>query len=76
MDQYLDWHHGGTRNVTFTTRDFFFFPKFLGKPAPENKEERLKELAWYLTTFEEIFLANGKNEYIAGFKQPTIADIR
>lgn len=76
MDQYLDWHHTGTRQVTLTARDLVFFPKFLGKPVPENKEERLKELAWYLTAFEEIFLDNGKNNYILGFAEPTIADLR
>ncbi|CAD8174407.1 unnamed protein product [Paramecium octaurelia] len=75
LDQYLDWHHTGTRNVTITARDFVFLPKLFGKPAPENKDERFKELAWYLSAFEEIFLGGGKHKYILGFAEPTIADL-
>ncbi|CAD8154410.1 unnamed protein product [Paramecium pentaurelia] len=75
LDQYLDWHHTGTRQITLTARDFVFYPKFVGKPAPENKDERFKELEWYLKAFEEIFLGNGKHQYIFGFPEPTIADL-
>ncbi|CAD8066511.1 unnamed protein product [Paramecium sonneborni] len=75
LDQYLDWHHTGTRQITLTARDFVFYPKFFGKAAPENKDERFKELDWYLKAFEEIFLGNGKNKYILGFPEPTIADL-
>ena len=64
MDTYLDWHHTGTRNITLFLRDFIWGPIFFKRPAPENKDQRLKELEYYLTFIEKIFLGEGKFQYI------------
>lgn len=56
IECYLDWHHTGTRKIGGFIMDFVFGPKFMGRPAPEGQEARLKEVEDILLFIEYVFL--------------------
>lgn len=44
IDQYLDFHLTSMKFISTYATDFFFGPKFMKRPMPPNKEQRLIEL--------------------------------
>lgn len=77
VDQYLDWQHVNTRvSCAMFFRSKWLLPIMTGKPVDHAKVKSWQgKMEATLDDIENVFLNNGKHNYIGGQEKPSVADI-
>ena len=64
IECYLDWHHTNTKLVSKFVMTYVLGPVMFGRPAPNDQDEKLKEVESILQFIEYVFLGQGKFKYL------------